>query len=145
MAIWDSAHKHANIALSGGGLTLTCTANDPSFSGIGVRSVDSHPSGKYYLEHKVTIGNNAGAPIGLAVSSFDTAVAGWLGLDASGNSLGYFGSDGSIWIKSVQVATIQTWVINDTVCMAVDVGVGLVWFRVNGGNWNNNAAADPAS
>ncbi len=29
--------------------------------------------------------------------------------------------------------------------MAFDIASHLIWFRVNGGNWNNNASYDPAT
>ena len=33
--------------------------------------------------------------------------------------------------------------VGNTVCMAVDLGTKQIWFRVNGGNWNNSGTANP--
>ena len=43
------------------------------------------------------------------------------------------------------VATVQGWVSGNTLCCAVDLDARLIWFRTNGGNWNNSGTADPAT
>ena len=36
-------------------------------------------------------------------------------------------------------------VANDVLCVAVDLTASLIWFRKNGGNWNNSGTANPAT
>jgi hypothetical protein len=43
------------------------------------------------------------------------------------------------------VAKIQGWKEGDMLSFAVDLGAKRIWFRTNGGNWNNDAANDPAT
>lgn len=47
--------------------------------------------------------------------------------------------------SAVTLATYATWTSGNTLCFAIDIDTGLMWFRVNGGNWNNNAGADPVA
>jgi hypothetical protein len=108
-----------------------------------VRSVGAYASGKLYLEHSFTTAFSIGAnTIGLALAAFPITTDVLMGADA--NSLSYFTS-GQVFINNVQIATIQTSVLNDTICMAVDRTNNLIWFRTNAGNWNNSATANPAT
>jgi hypothetical protein len=45
----------------------------------------------------------------------------------------------------ITVATIQTWATGNNCCVAVDLDTKLIWFRTNGGNWNNNGSNDPVA
>lgn len=47
--------------------------------------------------------------------------------------------------SSFTLATIQTWAANDILGIAVDLDLDLIWFRTNGGNWNNSGANNPAT
>lgn len=60
-------------------------------------------------------------------------------------SMGY-GSDGNFWYNgSIYAGGLQTWGNNDVIDIAIDNNVNTIWVRVNGGYWNNNDGADPAS
>jgi hypothetical protein len=60
-------------------------------------------------------------------------------------SMGY-SSDGSIWYQGTQYLTgLQTWGDNDVIDIVIDNNVNALWVRKNGGYWNNNDGADPAS
>jgi hypothetical protein len=62
-----------------------------------------------------------------------------------GYSMGY-GSDGNFWYNgSIQTGGLQTWGNSDVIDIAIDNNVNAIWVRVNGGYWNNNDGADPAS
>ncbi len=47
--------------------------------------------------------------------------------------------------NTITVATIQSWAAGNVCCFAIDLDAMLIWFRTNGGNWNNNVSNDPAT
>jgi hypothetical protein len=60
-------------------------------------------------------------------------------------SMGY-GSNGTIWYNGgVYQGGLQTWGNNDIIDIVVDNNTNDLWVRVNGGNWNNNPSANPAT
>jgi hypothetical protein len=60
-------------------------------------------------------------------------------------SMGY-GSDGTIWYNGgVYEGGLQEWGNNDIIDIVVDNNTNGLWVRVNGGNWNNNPSANPAT
>ena len=60
-------------------------------------------------------------------------------------SMGY-GSNGTIWFNGgVYQGGLQTWGNNDIIDIVVDNNTSDLWVRVNGGNWNNNPEANPAT
>lgn len=130
----DPNNKTASVALSGGNLVATSSA---ASSVAATRTL----TGLHYLE--ATITTLTGTPaIGLVNSSYSMSTATLLGGDA--NSLGYR-SGGAVVANSVTLATLGAFVQGDRVGMAVDPANRLVWFRVNGGNWNGSALNNPAT
>jgi hypothetical protein len=65
-------------------------------------------------------------------------------LQSSTFALAYLAS-GAVRVNNVTLQTIAAWVAGNRIGMAVDPANRLVWFRVNGGNWNNNVANNPAT
>lgn len=130
--VWNAGQKSGNITLSGGGLVAT------SAGAGGVRS--DHPlSGLSYFESVIT--TLAGTPqIGIASFIWGNTTA----LGANSYSIGYL-SSGAVQINSTTVATLAAYVQGDRVEVAVNPADRLIWFRVNGGNWNNNVANDPVT
>ena len=60
-------------------------------------------------------------------------------------SMGY-SSGGDIWFNGgVYQGGLQTWGNNDIIDIVVDNNTNGLWVRVNGGNWNNNPSANPAT
>jgi hypothetical protein len=101
--------------------SVLCTLAEP-----GVLA-DSHVVGVGY-----TTMNFSGNPYG-----------GFPGNDSQ--SLGY-SSAGDIWLGGVNYGGgLQTWGNNDIIDIAIDNNTNLLWVRVNGGNWNNNPSANPAT
>jgi hypothetical protein len=107
-------------------------------------------TGKRYFEVALSA-NDGGAGITLGI-----------GRDNLNTDGGYFGqhigqcgwhSDGTIHSRSqfstfggdYTITTIQTWAGGNTLCIAVDLDARLIWFRTNGGNWNNSGTANPAT
>jgi hypothetical protein len=60
-------------------------------------------------------------------------------------SMGY-GSNGDIWFNGgVYQGGLQSWGNNDIIDIVIDNNTSDLWVRVNGGNWNSNPAANPAT
>lgn len=136
---WNSADKSASITLSGGDLVAT---NAASSAWRGVRSIASHSTGKYYCEVTMTaIGANEGLGIGNSAAVFTT----YLG-DAGNDGIGWFPS-GSIIRNTSNTGSIQTYTTGSVCCMACDMDNLKLWFRTDGGNWNNDVIGnqDPAN
>jgi hypothetical protein len=101
--------------------SVLCTLADPG------AAPDSHFVGVGY-----TTMNYSGSPYG-----------GFPGTD--NQSMGY-GSGGDIWYNGgVYQGGLQEWGNNDIIDIVVDNNTNGLWVRVNGGNWNNNPSANPAT
>jgi len=101
--------------------SVLCTLADPG------AAPDSHFVGVGY-----TTMNYSGSPYG-----------GFPGTD--NQSMGY-GSAGDIWYNGgVYQGGLQEWGNNDIIDIVVDNNTNGLWVRVNGGNWNNNPSANPAT
>jgi hypothetical protein len=132
----NPSDKSATTTLSGGNLIATQATGYG-----GVRSVSSYSSGKKYMEFTPTVGvSSFDNLIGIANATHtlnagpDTTSAGWFESQTTVD-----GNGGSIGTGMVGFG------VSSTVCMAVDIGNSTIWFRVNGGLWNNSGTADPAT
>ena len=136
-----------NATLSGGNLTATHTTATGS---SGARCTTNHVAvgtpgtGKYYFE--VTVGATHGASdcIGLLIPSGDYSTIG-----TAANMTIVYCSVGSAGIWAFSSNTGKNLggniVAGDVVGIAVDFYNLVVWFRKNAGNWNGDAAANPAT
>lgn len=131
-ATLNPLNKGANITLSGGNLIATNGAN--AFNSAG--STHSHSTGQFYFEAVETVGAS-NVVVGMANSS---ATAGNF-YGSNLNSIGWI-SDGRVLVNSATIATIQTFAAGNTVCVAADLTNSKIWFRANGGNWNNDVIAN---
>lgn len=139
-AVWDATAKNANVVLSGG--NLTAADNGVTFVNLAGRGDTSVASGqKRYWEVTITSGPPGGMGVGIANSSKTWANDSYLGLET--NSIGYFG-DGNVWYNNASAATLATVAAGDVVCVALDAG-NKIWWRKNGGNWNNSGTDNPAT
>ena len=59
-------------------------------------------------------------------------------------SCGY-DTNGNVYINNSSVASLASWSAGANISVALDTVNRTIWFRVNGGNWNNNTAYDPAT
>jgi len=134
---WSQGDKIATVVLSGhdkiaAGLTTT-----------GVRSTKAYlpgTAGKYYGEVCVTGTTPSACRIGIAPITN--------ALTATTANMNVNGTNGSIFVNAVDTTLTvgaTALVANDVICIAWDAGAELIWFRKNGGNWNNNATHDPAT
>lgn len=130
-AYFDALNKTAAFGLNSSATIATSSA---------VASVaDNRPlSGLTYSEFVIT--TLAGTPaVGLVNAFYNMGTATLLGGDI--NSLGYR-SGGAVVANSVTLATLAAFVQGDRIDVACDPGNSLIWFRVNGGNWNNDILAN---
>jgi hypothetical protein len=132
---WNPADKNADVTLSGGDLVANYSGS--TFGSF--RAIASHSSGKFYAEFIDNIDATTNNLIGVANSS--ATLASFIGSDPNG--IGFIG-DGRVFINGSLITTIQTFASGDTVSVAVDFSASFIWFRTNGGNWNNSGTANPA-
>ena len=140
----DAASKSASISLSGGNLVATSASASPD--GDIARATDTELFGKYYCEATVTWLDGAGSwALGL-VNSNETLSNTAIGSTA--NSIGAYADASGGVIKTNNVATAEKLGGNagngDVIGMAVDLDNQRIWFRLNDGNWNDDASADPS-
>lgn len=134
---WNPA-DFSSVTLSNGNLTATSTTG--SSWGALVRGTEAYVVGKYYLESIVT--NNVGSTTGnWALGVANSSQSNYIGINTA-NAVGYYALNGEFSDFATFVASAAN---GHTVCMAVDYGAQLMWIRVDGGNWNNNSANDPAT
>lgn len=139
---WNPSDKNAGITLSNGDLTATAT----SASSKVVRSVASHSSGKYFCSFHLDGPDSAAFRVAVGVADSTQSLSGDLGLSGV-HSAGVYDVDGVLYQSggNSAVFTSTNPIIGDIVDMALDIDNLKIWFRRNGGNWNNNGSADPAT
>jgi hypothetical protein len=125
---WDPNNKSSTETLSGGNLTATST-------GVGtVAATRVLTSPLSYFEAKPTTLAGTVA-VGLVNRSYNMASGTILGTDANGVG---FKSAGTVVINNATVATIFTYILTDTIGVAIDLSRQLIWFTKNGTTWNND-------
>lgn len=136
---WDNSNKGTNTNLTNGFLTATATAV-ATFTNA--RSIASSSTGLKYWE--IHVDNNAGF-IEIGFCNSTASLNNYLGNDLNG--IGYVPSGTVTLNNNFAFATIQSYAAGDTICCAFDMGNKKLWFRKNGGNWNNDVIAnqDPAN
>jgi len=105
----------------------------PDIGTADIFSVTGHASGKQYVE--VTFEGGGVTGVGLVSPS-------------PGSYGPYISKDGDIYIytsggNTTHLGVFPPLVEGDVVGMAIDVDAGKVWFRVNGGYWNNDPLQGP--
>jgi len=136
---WNPADKNAGITLSSG--DLVATAAGAGF--VGVRATVSISSGKKYFEVTMNFpgGGQTSSCVGIANGSWSLST-----FVGDTNSCGLVVGTGAILGGGTGPSTDGTFAAGgDVVCVAVNKTADLIWFRVNGGNWNGSATADPAT
>lgn len=134
-ATWDSA-KLAAVTLSGGDLTATATASG------GVSGQGTNRTGKWYWE--ITVGSLAAINTNTRLGIGNGAVT---GATAQSNVSGtaVLAASGSVTISGIAAAFVSGFAAGNVVCIALDLDLGLLWFRTGSGNWNNSGTASPAA
>lgn len=137
---WNPAALGSNLSLSNGNLRVTQLGPD-GFSMV--LSTTSKTTGKWYFEVTNSGGPGGGGAPDIGVVLPSTALNGFI---YNGANVGYV-TDGNIRANGAgTLATTTAWSASGAVaCVAVDFAARLLWFRVPGGLWNNDASANPAT
>lgn len=113
-----------------------------------VKATDPKTAGKYYVEFEI---GDIGVAIFAQLPSIGIAMLGapMLGLQnqfSGNNRAAQLLTSGLLRVDTTNYsATTAAFGAGDTISMAVDLDNSTIWFRKNGGDWNNNGSADPAS
>lgn len=133
--------KAAAVVLSNGNLT----ASMPTNNNLGmVRSTRSIASGKAYFEGTFVAGNPGAGLSELGIGFVDGSA--FLSQTPYVQGVGVQ-TQPSIFVANNSAGTYTSVdaVIGDVWGVAIDATAKLVWFRKNGGLWNNSGSADPAT
>lgn len=137
-AMLDPLNKGANVALSN--LNLTATKASGGVGWQMARSTVGKSTGKFYLE--ATFDEFSGSFIGLGLGDAMASVSNFYGADNHGL---IYVNNGAVFTGGALLTTIQTIAEGQVLGIAFDVDARLIWFRTNGGNWNDSGSADPAT
>lgn len=142
MTTWSTSNKNSHATVSGG--DLVATADTSGIYAPGQSDGATIGSGdKKYWEVTITAQDSgSGSGIGIINNSANFNDNNYLGV--SPNSLGYYPGNGAVLCNGT-LATIQTGAATHVVGIAFDFNNAKIWFRIDGGNWNNSGGADPAS
>lgn len=136
----DPARINPGIwALSGGNLIAKLTAGTGS-TYVTVFGRRYQSTGKFYYEatcNAVVFGANIGPGWANSFGLPDSFIG-------NSNSVS-LRNDGVVVYNGGTSSTFNTWAVGATICCAIDIDNKKVWWRVNGGNWNNNATFDPGT
>jgi hypothetical protein len=136
---WNPSDKSAAISLSNSNRT---TSAAPNWDGYGIRSVTSHTSGKRIFE-LVTTGYTYQ---GIAPASTTLSYPG--GGTSTGAIISYPNDIYFTTVSGVQSNLYTATPVRTepgTTTYAFDFDADLMWIAFNGGDWNNNPSADPAT
>ncbi len=139
--VWDATERGAMAWTTGnlthgGGLTAF-----PMGQNANIRSTRKISSPSVYWEITPIL---VPAPIALGFCNPIFNISGTVLLGSDANALAYE-PNGAVILNGVTLATLQPYSTGNVVQVAVDISNLLVWFNVNGGNWNDNPANNPAS
>lgn len=134
---WNPADKSAGFTLSEGDLRAAATGG----GNIGVRANFSATTGKFYFEALANV-HTDNTYDGVGVVKMSQAL----------NNV-FQGTGGAELIKNGGIDVAGAVILANYVgggsthvyCVAVDLTAKKFWGRVDGGNWNNDAGANPAT
>ena len=135
-AVLDSVRN--NATMSGGNLTATRGVPSPAAA----RSRDYKGAGRYYMEFTPTSWGGSGDCVGLVGANGTTANI----VSNGSNGVYVYRSGGAVWVNNAASAVSLGTISNgQRIDVAVDLSLRRIWFRKDGGNWNNSGTADPAT
>jgi len=134
--VWNASSLPVWAALSNGDRSLS--GDYSGELGFAVTTA-SRSSGKWYAEIVVDEANSDGtAIVGIVSQAADSSYPG-----DTPEGVGWV-DDGTLYGEFAS-GTAEPWSTGSTLCIAVDLDANQVWFRRNGNDWNDDAAADPAT
>lgn len=137
---------HDSIELTNGGLTFS-SPTDSVTGKAQLRATGAlGPSAKIYFE---IVADNTTSFVGqyaIGISSrlHSLSVNENIAVGFDAHSAGYF-NDGEVHINTTLVATLAGWVATNNISVAVDRVNAKIWFRKNGGSWNDSGTDSPAT
>lgn len=132
---FDPLQKSATMTLSNGNLTAT-----NSSAVDGARATRPFNALRSYFE--ATCSTITGSPaVGFAGQLWGNAAD----LGSQNLSLGYHPTTGSVTCNAISIGTAAVATAGQRIDFAHARDLFMVWIRVNGGNWNNDVNANPAT
>lgn len=141
---FSAARTHHHFTISG---TLSQTVqHGNSDLWFRAQATRHENTGKFYCEFLVEGSGNSSDDWGFGVSSPHGNLATFVG-DVDNCSIGYFPTTGNIYRVATNQLNVGTATVGDNIGMATDFDNKKIWFRKNGGNWNNDVIGNqnPAS
>lgn len=136
LVAWNQQDKGTNVTLSGGLLTATCNATQDN----AVRANKYRGAGKWYAElNGVSLG---AGDTGLGLASAAAVLAG-IGGSVANAFVHFYG--GNCYANTSLVFNLGGMAAGGIEQLCYDGTAHLAWLRFSGGNWNGNAAYDPAA
>ncbi len=143
VSTFDAATLSPTMALSGGDLVATSSG---LFGIAGTNSAQD--SGKFYAKFTLTtkVGGAGFQGVGVFDQTFNNlnVPGGATAVGQTTNGLAFF-SDNEVFYNNAAISHLVTFVQGDVVEVALDIDNRAIWFRVNGGNWNNSGSANPVT
>jgi len=133
---------NTNATLTLGGLRVEKTTGTM----LTIASTAFKNTGKFYFEAKITISGNTDECVGVAAEGATTAQIfnSWpVGAAAVNTAAGAIRARGFTGVPGANLGAGTA--VGSVFCFAVDLDNWRFWARKNGGNWNNNASANPAT
>lgn len=138
---FDSSKVGPDISLSNGNLTATMTATPVDSSVLGTYSIGA--TEKLMFSFTLTTYAPRGGFNGVGFAGDGAPLNGWLGYTNIG--VGIY-DDGYVYRNSILSSVGSKFQSSGSVIdVCIDAANNRFWYRVNGGNWNNNAAYNPAT
>lgn len=134
----DPLNTGSGVTLSN--LNLTAKKTTGGIQWRMSRTVVGKTAGKFYME--ATFDELTGSFIGIGLGDGTAAVSNFYGADTHGLLLA---NNGQVFTGGAVLTTIQTTAEGAIVGVAIDIDNRRIWFRTNGGNWNNSGTANPAT
>jgi hypothetical protein len=133
---WNPATAVSPIALSNGNLTASITLpNNQNYTALATGSVGASQQKYWEIVGDTVDAFSVSVGLGVADGGFVSASGNFLGIDS--HSLGYYNSN-DVYTGGSSVANLDVFTTpGDVVSFAVDTVNSKIWFRKNGGNWNN--------
>ena len=127
------------VVVSNGGLTATHTSLS---NNAGVNVVPFKSTGKHYFEIVATLSTNNSNYLGIMLSTatfFSTNINFGTCINLGSSAIG-------IYSNGLDTGKVLGPFLNgNRFGFAIDLTARLAWIRKNGGNWNNDAGANPAT
>lgn len=142
-AVWSPTDKVSSVVLSNGGLTATAINDGGLTFQSGRATIGIQTGAKKFFSLTVTALPTAATSVAIGLANATFAFAGFLGADF--NAAAQYEADARVLINNGSVGAPTPWVLNNVIDIAVNRAANLYWSRINGGSWNANGAADPAT